>query len=197
VPRLFARTCLPDVVLLHVAPPRKGKVSLGIEVNVLPAAVEQARANGGVVIAQINPDMPWTYGDSELDADLVDLAIEAQEPLAQPVRRPPGEVEAAIGERVAGLVADRSTLQLGIGGVPDATLAALTGRRSLRIWSEMVSDGILDLTAAGALDPDVAARGLVPVRVGPSSTRGRTTTRACRCCAPRRRTTPAASPSSR
>ena len=152
VPRLFARTCVPDVVLLHVAPPRDGKVSLGIEVNVLPAAVEQARATGGLVIAQINPDMPWTYGDSEIDLAQVDLAIEAQEPLASPIRRGVGEVESAIGERVAGLVADRSTLQIGIGGIPDATLAELTQRRELRVWSEMVSDGVLELDAAGALD---------------------------------------------
>ena len=155
VPRLFARTCIPDVVLLHVAPPRDGKVSLGVEVNVLPAAVEQCRRNGGVVIAQVNPDMPWTYGDGELDVADVDLAIEAQEPLTSPVPRTPGAVEAAIGERVAGLVADRSTLQLGIGGVPDATLASLTDRRHLRMWTEMLSDGVLRLDQAGALDPDV------------------------------------------
>jgi len=155
VPRLFGRTCIPDVVLLHVAPPRDGKVSLGVEVNVLPAAVEQCRRNGGIVIAQVNPDMPWTYGDSELDVEDVDLAIEAQEPLTSPAPRSPGPVEEAIGERVAGLVADRSTLQLGIGGVPDATLASLTGRRHLRLWTEMLSDGVLRLDQAGAFDPDI------------------------------------------
>ena len=155
VPRMFARTCIPDVVLLHVAPPRDGKVSLGVEVNVLPAAVEQARLHGGLVIAQINPDMPWTSGDAELPVEHVDLAIEAQQPLTSPPPRTPGEVESVIGQRVAGLVADRSTLQLGIGGVPDATLAGLTGRRLLRVWTEMVSDGILGLERSGALDPDV------------------------------------------
>lgn len=155
VPRLFARTCVPDVVLLHVAPPREGRVSLGIEVNVLPAAVEQCRRNGGLVIAQVNPDMPWTGGDALLDVEDVDLAVEAQEVLTSPVPRSPGPVEAAIGERVAGLVADRSTLQLGIGGVPDATLASLVGRRGLRLWTEMLSDGVLRLDRAGALDPDV------------------------------------------
>lgn len=154
VPRLFARTCVPDLVLLHVAPPRDGRLSLGIEVNVLPAAIEQARRHGGLVIAQVNRDMPWTSGDAELSLDQVDLALEAQEPLSSPSRRPPGAVEAAIGERVAGLVADRSTLQLGIGGVPDATLAALAGRRELRMWTEMFSDGVLDLDRAGALDRD-------------------------------------------
>ncbi|MCW2681849.1 MAG: 4-hydroxybutyrate CoA-transferase [Frankiales bacterium] len=155
VPRMFARTYIPDVVLLHVSPPRDGHVSLGVEVNVLPAAVEQARANGGLVVAQVNPDMPWTTGDALLPVDQVDLAVEAQEVLASPAPRTPGAVEAAIGERVAGLVADRSTLQLGIGGIPDATLAALATRRQLRLWTEMVSDGVLRLEQAGALDADV------------------------------------------
>lgn len=142
-------------MLLHVAPPREGKVSLGVEVNVLPAAVEQCRRIGGLVVAQVNPDMPWTYGDSELEVEDVDLAIEAQEPLTSPAARSAGPVEAAIGERVAGLVADGSTLQLGIGGVPDATLASLTDRRHLRLWTEMLSDGVLRLEQGGALDRDV------------------------------------------
>lgn len=154
VPRLFARTCPPDVVLLHVTPPRDGRVSLGVEVNVLPAAVEQARARGGLVVAQVNPDMPWTSGDAELPVEDVDLCLEAQEPLSSPAPRTTGEVEAAIGDRIAGLVADRSTLQLGIGAIPDATLAALRGRRRLGVWSEMLSDGVLGLHEAGALDPD-------------------------------------------
>ncbi len=155
VPRMLGRTCIPDVVLIHVAPPRDGFVSLGVEVNVLPAAVEQARLHGGTVIAQINPDMPWTSGDALVAVDAVDLAIEVQEPLGSPKPRSPGAVEVAIGERVAGLVADRSTLQLGIGGIPDATLAGLTARRHLRLWTEMLSDGVLDLEKSGALDPDV------------------------------------------
>lgn len=155
VPRMFARTCIPDVVLLHVAPPRNGCVSLGVEVNVLPAAVEQARTHGGLVIAQINPDMPWTSGDAEIPVELVDLAIEAQQPLPSPAPRTPGQIESVIGERVAGLVADRSTLQLGIGGIPDATLAGLTSRRLLRLWTEMLSDGVLTLEQLGAFDPDV------------------------------------------
>ena len=154
VPRLFASTHVPDVVLLHTTPPRAGRVSLGIEVNILPAAIEQARRRGGLVVAQVNPQMPWTYGDAEIPVDHVDLAFDADEPLPSPVRRPPGPDAAAIGEQVARLVPDGATLQLGIGAVPDATLAALTGRRGLRLWSEMFSDGLLDLDAAGALDHD-------------------------------------------
>jgi acyl-CoA hydrolase len=154
VPQLFARTHAPDVVLLHTTPPRAGRVSLGVEVNILPAAVEQARRRGGLVIAQVNPRMPWTYGDGELSTDDVDLAYEVDVPLASPVPRLPGDTEAAIGERVAALVEDGATLQLGIGGVPDATLRGLRDRRGLKLWSEMFSDGLLALDAAGALDVD-------------------------------------------
>ncbi|MCW2570322.1 MAG: hypothetical protein JWO88_380 [Frankiales bacterium] len=154
VPRLFARTHAPDVVLLHTTAPRAGRVSLGIEVNILPAAVEEARRRGGVVIAQVNQRMPWTYGDGELPTDLIDFGLEVDEPLANPVARPPGDLERVIGARVASLVEDGATLQLGIGGVPDATLAGLVKRRGLRVWSEMFSDGVLPLEAAGALDRD-------------------------------------------
>jgi acyl-CoA hydrolase len=154
VPRLFARTHAPDVVVLHTTAPRAGRVSLGIEVNILPAAIESARRRGGLVIAQVNPQMPWTYGDGEISTDLVDLAVEVDEPLASPLPRQPGDVERAIGERVAAFVEDSATLQLGIGGVPDATLAGLITRRGLRIWTEMFSDGVLALEDAGALDRD-------------------------------------------
>jgi len=154
VPRLFAVARPPDVVLLHTSMPRDGKVSLGIEVNVLPAAVEQARARGGLVIAQCNPSMPYTYGDAELDLEMVDLALEAGQELRGPARRPVGDVTSAIAEGVASLVGDGSTLQVGIGEVPDAVVALLKNRRSLRVWTEAMSDGILALERAGALEPD-------------------------------------------
>jgi acyl-CoA hydrolase len=154
VPRLFARTHAPDVVVLHTTPPRAGRVSMGVEVNILPAAVEAVRRRGGLVIAQVNPRMPWTYGDGELSTDQIDLGVEVDEQLASPVPRAPGDVERMIGERVAAFVEDGATLQLGIGGVPDATLTALVGRRGLRVWTEMFSDGVLALDEAGALDPD-------------------------------------------
>src|SRR4029077_9267247 len=77
VPTLFADRLPPDAVVLHTTPPRDGKVSLGVEVNVLPSAVEAARRNGGVVIAQANAEMPWTYGDALLDLDQVDVLVDA------------------------------------------------------------------------------------------------------------------------
>ena len=98
VPRLFATIRAPDVVLLHASTPRDGQVSLGIEVNILIAAVERVRARGGLVIAQLNPRMPYTLGDSELDEDLIDLAIEVEEDLPSPVIGPGHEHAERIAE---------------------------------------------------------------------------------------------------
>ena len=153
VPRLFATTRPPDVVLLHTSLPREGRVSLGVEVNILPAAIEAVRARGGLVVAQLNPRMPYTYGDAELDVDEVDVAIEIEAALPTPALRPFDDLSLQIADRVVGQVPPEATLQLGIGTVPDAVLAAMTGRRRLRVWSEMVSDGVLRLEQAGALDP--------------------------------------------
>ena len=152
VPVMLARTLPPDVVLVQTSAPVDGTVSLGTEVNILPAAIEAARARGGLVIAQVNRHVPYTYGDAVLSLDDIDYAIEADIPLASPAPRPVLETSAAIGERVASLVPDGAALQLGIGAVPDAVLAALEGRRGLSIWSEMFSDGLLGLIEAGALD---------------------------------------------
>lgn len=153
VPELFRDTRPPDVVVVHTSAPQRGRVSLGCEVNVLPAAIDAVRARGGLVVAQVNPHMPYTYGDGEIDCDDIDLAVEVDQPLGSVARREPGDCARAIAERVAELVRDDATLQLGIGAIPDATLAAVTAR-GLRIWSEMFSDGVLALDRAGRLDPD-------------------------------------------
>jgi acyl-CoA hydrolase len=153
VPNLLTETLPPDVVLLHTSAPVNGTVSLGIEVNILPAAIDAALARGGLVVAQVNPRMPYTQGDAVLPADDIDYGVEADEPLPSPHPRPASDVFRSIGERVAALVPDAATLQLGIGGVPDAVLDALAGRRDLTVWSEMFSDGVLELERAGALDP--------------------------------------------
>ena len=153
VPALFNSALLPDVVLVQTTVPSDGTVSLGTEVNVLPAAIEAVRSRGGLVIAQLNPRVPYTYGDAELPCDVIDYAIEADAPLASPLLRPAAPSSAVIGDRVAALIGDGATLQAGIGAVPDAVLAQLHGRRGLAVWSEMFSDGVLGLAKAGALDP--------------------------------------------
>ncbi|HEU5355092.1 MAG TPA: acetyl-CoA hydrolase/transferase C-terminal domain-containing protein [Actinocrinis sp.] len=155
VPQILATTHRPDIVLLHTAPPRDGKLSLGVEVNILPAAIEQAITAGGVVVAQINAHMPYTYGDAEIPEDLVDFAIEYETALLSPSARSGRalvENAAGIGDRVAAMIEESATLQVGIGAVPDAVLAALTGHRNLRVWSEMISDGVMELSARRALD---------------------------------------------
>jgi acyl-CoA hydrolase len=159
VPGLLTAVLPPDVVLVQTSMPSNGTVSLGTEVNILPAAIEAARARGGLVIAQLNPRVPYTYGDAVLPCDAFDYAIEAEVPLPSPPERPVAETSAVIGDRVAALIRDGATLQAGIGAVPDAVLAGLHRRRGLSVWSEMFSDGVLGLAKAGALDPDVPVTG--------------------------------------
>lgn len=155
VPSLFGKQLPPDAVVLHTTRPRDGKLSLGVEVNVLPAAIEAVRRNGGVVIAQVNDNMPWTFGDALIDLDLVDVLVDGDEPM--PVA-PVSSIDAAsakIGELVAARVSDGSTLQAGIGAVPDATMHGLTDRSGLRVWTEMFSDSVLALEKVGALDRNI------------------------------------------
>ena len=152
VPRLFATSRPPDVVMIQTSTPRNGKVSLGIECNLLPAALEEVRRRGGLVVAQMNAHMPYTFGDAEIIVDDIDLAIEVDAALPSPVEREPDDAARVIGENVASLASDGATLQTGIGQVPDAALDQMHHHRHLGVWSEMVSDGIMRLDRAGALD---------------------------------------------
>lgn len=152
VPRLLAGPFVPHVVLVHTTPPRNGVVSLGIETNVLPAAIESARRTGGIVVAQVNPLMPYTLGDSEIDESLIDFYVTAEESLASPEVRSPTDIEWRIGSFVADEVSDGATLQVGIGVIPDAALGAMSTRRGLSIWTEVFSDGVMHLERAGAID---------------------------------------------
>ncbi len=154
VPRLFDTLRPVDAVLIHTSVPRGGKVSLGIEVNLLPAAIERARARGGLVIAQVNPNMPYTFGDGEIAVDQIDFALEVDEPLQTHTRHPATGAEQMIGQQVAAFAGDGATLQLGIGQIPDVAAEALIDRHDLGIWSEMISDAVLTIERAGALDGD-------------------------------------------
>jgi acyl-CoA hydrolase len=149
VPLLFRRGVLPlDSALLHVSPPdAHGYVSLGTSVDAALAASETAR----VLIAQVNPRMPRTLGDGAIHvsrfAALVPVDVELPE---HPVGTA-GPIEAAIGQLVAGMVEDGATLQMGIGGIPDAVLAALIHHRALGVHTEMFSDGLLPLIERGVV----------------------------------------------
>ncbi|HEX6336119.1 MAG TPA: acetyl-CoA hydrolase/transferase C-terminal domain-containing protein [Jiangellaceae bacterium] len=157
VPQMFHTTLPPDLVVIQTSPPREGTVSLGTEVNILPAAIEAVRRRGGLVIAETNPRVPFTFGDAVIPTDQIDYAISLDEPLASPAEYRPEATARHIGDQVASRVADGSTLQLGIGAIPDAALLGLVKHRGLRIWSEMISDGVLRLEQLGRLDP------LVPI----------------------------------
>jgi acyl-CoA hydrolase/GNAT superfamily N-acetyltransferase len=149
IPRLFASGRLPlDVALVQVTPPDEdGLCSLGISVDIVKSAAENATH----VIAQVNPQMPRTHGDSMLHVLDFDCLVPVDTPL---VEVPPPETDAVtrdIGEYVAALVDDGATIELGIGRIPQSTLEFLKNRKGLGIHTEMLTDRIIDAIEAGAL----------------------------------------------
>jgi acyl-CoA hydrolase len=154
VPTLLANHFQPKVVLLHASSIRDGKVSLGVEVNILPAAIEAAKKNGGIVVVQSNPQMPYTFGDGEINVEDVDYLIEVDEELTEAPNIPLTPTSLEIGSQIASRVANGSTLQLGIGGIPNAVIAAMQKHQGLKIWTEMFSDGVLGLVRNGAIEQD-------------------------------------------
>jgi len=155
VPLLLKNQYRPDIVLIQTSPKRHDTVSLGIECNVIPAAIEAVREHGGLVIAQANPQMPYTYGDAQIYETDIDFLVEVDEPLTTIEPGPLDDVSHEIGTRIAERIADGSTLQLGIGAVPDAVVRSLQSKKGFRVWTEMFSDGVLGLHKAGALDDDI------------------------------------------
>lgn len=154
VPVLLRTNYQPNVVLLHGSQVRGGKISLGVEVNVLPAAIESARKNGGIVVVQSNPQMPYTFGDAEISLDDVDYLIEVDEPLTEAPNIPLNDTSLEIGSLIANRVANGSTLQLGIGAIPNAVIESMQKHQGLKIWTEMFSDGVLGLVRNGAIDTE-------------------------------------------
>ncbi len=155
LPVMLRDELAPDVVLLHTSEPRFDTVSLGIEVNILPAAIESAREHGGLVVAQANANMPYTYGDAQVYENEIDFLFTHEEPLNVHTPAPISDIAHNIGSKIAELVPSGSTLQLGIGSVPDAVVERMTNRKDLRIWTEMFSDGVLNLEKVGALDTEI------------------------------------------
>lgn len=150
VPKFYRDGYLPvDVALVQVSRPDKnGYCSLGVSVDYTKQAIESAK----VVIAEANDQMPRTFGDSWIHVSELDHIVETSHPLVE--LKPPkiGDVEKAIGEHCASLVEDGSTLQLGIGAIPDAVLLFLKNKKDLGIHSEMFSDGVVELYEAGVIN---------------------------------------------
>ncbi len=147
---LFDKGILPiNVALIHVSPPDKhGYCSLGTSVDVAKAAVKHAQ----YVIAQINPNMPRTHGDGFVHVSKINAMVETDDALPQ-IRYGDkiSKTEMEIGKLIAALVEDRSTLQLGIGAIPDAVLQSLGHCKDLGIHTEMFSDGVIDLLEKGVI----------------------------------------------
>ncbi len=149
IPKLLCEGYLtPDVVLAHVSPPdAHGFCSFGISVDYTKPAAQVAKT----LIAQVNPNMPRTHGDSFIHVSEIDLIVESQQPIIE--LQPPaiGAVEEAIGEHIAGLIDDGACLQLGIGAIPDAVLTFLHDKNDLGIHTEMFSEGVVDLYNEGVV----------------------------------------------
>ncbi len=155
VPRLLHSGRLPlDVALIQVTPPdSRGKVSLGISVDIVRSAAE----NASLVIAQVNPHMPWTHGDSLLDIYDLDLLVPVDTPLIERLSNPPHEVSKKIGREVAALIPDGATVEFGLGRVPgvgripQAVMDFLHDKKDLGIHTEMISDSLINLLESGAV----------------------------------------------
>ncbi|MBY8962170.1 4-hydroxybutyrate CoA-transferase [Flavobacterium sp. D11R37] len=143
LPRLFRKNVLPlDVAFIHVSPPDShGYCSLGVSVEASVAAIENAK----FVVAQVNPQMPRTFGDSVIHESEIDFLVEADMPIYGHEPDAITAQEAKIGEYVASLIEDESTLQMGIGSIPNAALANLKNHKNLGLHTEMFSDGVIDL----------------------------------------------------
>ncbi len=150
IPWLFESGTRPlDVAIIHVSPPdRFGHCNLGVSVDVARAAVRAAKK----VIAQVNPRMPKVHGDGFVSIKDIDRAVEVDDPLPEQKPKPPTEEELAIARNVASLIEDGSTLQMGIGAIPNAVAGELIHHKNLGIHTEMWSDGVLKLIKSGAVD---------------------------------------------
>lgn len=156
IPALFYSGAVPlDVALIQVSKPDShGMCSLGPSVDVSLSAVRTAK----MVIAQVNPQMPRTFGDAQIEFSRIHYAVEVDEPLYMKTPAKLGETELKIGKNIASLIEDGSTLQMGIGAIPDAALKALGSHKDLGIHTEMFSDCLVDLYETGAVTNKMKAR---------------------------------------
>jgi acyl-CoA hydrolase len=161
LPNLFRKNVVPlDVVFIHVSPPDlHGYCSLGVSVEATVAAIENAK----IVIAQINKQMPRTFGDALVHVSEIDYLVEVDVPLYSQELKLFTKEEEKIGEFIASLIDDRSTLQMGIGSIPNAALSKLKNHKDLGLHTEMFSDGVIDLIESNVITCDY--KGILPGRV--------------------------------
>lgn len=147
IPELMRRRRIPiDVALVQVTPPdRFGFVNLGVAVDVVLPAIETA----SLVIAEVNPRMPVVHGAGFLPMDRLDAWVEVDAEIPVVEREELDDVSLEIGRHVATLVEDGATVQVGIGQIPDAVATALHDKKDLGVWTEMLSDGLVDLVENG------------------------------------------------
>jgi acyl-CoA hydrolase/RimJ/RimL family protein N-acetyltransferase len=150
IPHLFNSGQLPlDVALIHVSPPDQyGMCSLGVSVDIVKSAAE----NASLVIAQVNPNMPRTLGDSFIHAYDIDVLVPSDAPILEVLPPDINDVTRQIAENISALVEDGSTIEVGIGRIPQALLGFLKDKKDLGIHTEMISDGIVDLIQCGAIN---------------------------------------------
>ena len=160
LPILFKRNIVPlDVALIHVSvPDRHGYCSLGVSVEAMLSAID----NATYVVAQVNKQMPRTLGDGIIHISEIDLFVECDEPIPIAPMAEPTLIEQKIGDYVASLIDDRSTLQMGIGNIPNAVLTRLTNHKDLGLHTEMFSDGVIDLILSNVINGNY--KGVVPGR---------------------------------
>ena len=149
VPQLLLSGRLPiDVALLQVsAPDRRGFVSLGVSVDLAPAVLSVARR----AIAEVNPAMPRTHGESFVHLDRFDALVKVDVPVAEYRHAETGEIAGRVARYIASIIDDGATLQIGLGRIPNEALRHLTDRRDLGIHSDVITEGLVDLVEAGVV----------------------------------------------
>ena len=150
LPYLFRKKVLPlDVVFIHVSPPDiHGYCSLGVSVEATLSAIESSKK----VVAQVNPQMPRTFGDGILHISEIDYLVEINSPIYSHETEKISPLEDKIGDYIASLIEDESTLQMGIGSIPNAALTKLSNHKNLGLHTEMFSDGVIDLIESNVIN---------------------------------------------
>lgn len=137
-----------DTALIQVTPPDEhGFCCLGISVDVVKSAAESART----VIAEVNPQMPRTFGDTRIPIDQIDVLVDHDAPLPELHATPPDDIAERIAKHISRFIENGSTIQMGIGTVPNAIIKFLKDKTDLGVHSEMISDGVVELWEAGVI----------------------------------------------